>query len=323
MRLAVAAPLVVILLVLLASPPISIQQSPYGAYNHDWIGTAHLYDREHADGILPILTRDGDPVLILHGPLDRLEPERHAVLIVGPQRAYQPDEAQRVRQFLQDGGRVLLADDTGSAKRLLERLDLGISIPGIPVYTPGYSKQTDFPVAQTTHLLPDLPETVVLNTASIVQGQGDDVLVTPAFAWLDTDADGRPDLDEPRGTYSLAKRIHVGQGQLLVIGDASILTPEMQDEATVDALLQWLTREGQRTLLLDEGHRAAADPAQIAPLLATGGNATLKVLALLLGLAAAAAYTLGIRIRRRAPAKTRRPARRDRLQHLVLKELEP
>lgn len=319
MRFVVAALVALILLVPLLSVPFSSREAALGSYNGALDGTAHLMQR---DGVS--LAAAGHPAKLLHGGLANLEPASHGLLVLGGERAFSTDEVSAVRTFLSAGGRALIADDRGSARVFLDDLDLGVSIPGIGFFTPGYSKRPEFPVALSTGVLPSLPAEVVLNEPSIVDGRGDVVLRAPDLSWRDENGNGLPDLEETRGAWAVARLVRVGEGSLLVLGDPSIFTSDMDvvDRAAAEAFLGWLAEDG-RLVLVDESHRASADPTRSAVLLAGLAPAWASPAILVGGLLAVALVTLKPWARRvRAARRSPRGPRLTAAEKAALAELD-
>lgn len=289
------------MVVLVASVPVSVQEARYGAYNEDWNGAGHLFEVDRSSGI-PVLEHEGMPVEVSHGPLsgmDALDPDQDALLIVGPERGFDQQAIGEIRSFLEEGGRVLVADEVGSGQGLVEGLDVGVEITGVPYVTPVYDRSPRFPVALSTGAVAGLPGEVALDRPSVVTvpGAGEDVdawgnaraepvLVSPQPAWLDQDRDGQAGLGEPHGTFAAAAVTSVGEGELLVLGDADAFTGEMAsaNPGLAAALVAW-AGQGERVLIVEEGHRAPADPVGLATVLSGGVPAWLSIV--LVGLAVA------------------------------------
>ncbi len=288
----------------LASTPLAVRDAALGATNHGWDGTAHLYSETRSGGIAPSIEWRGRSVRISHGGLGGLDPARDGLLVISAERAYDAEEVEALRAFLDAGGRALVADDVGAARGLVEALDVGVRVPGVGVFTPAYSKRPGFPVAISTGRVPNLPAEVVLNHPSVVLGDGEIVLHAPGLSWLDENANGWPDVDEPVGAWPIATIVRVGSGELLVLGDPSVFTREMRevDGAAVDALLGWVAPEGRR-LVVDEAHRAGADPLGIAVLLTEPVSASSAALVFGAGAAVVAAAAWRVRFRRVVPAR--------------------
>lgn len=312
------AALVAILLVLVAlSVPRAAQEAPYSAHDDGPRGTGHLLASQ---GTAYTLGGTATPVELRHGALAGLDPENHALLVVAPRLAYSDGEVAAVRDFIEQGGRVLVADLEGSGRVLVEDLGIGLRVPTARVFSTSYAERVDQPMAESTGVLSRMPAHVPLDRPGAVLGAGEPVLQAHPYSWLDTDQDGRPDLDEPRGAWAYARHLQVGAGAIVVLA-APELFLAAGHEAARDSFLDWL-HEGHRTVLMDEGHRARGDPIGVAGLLA--GQEPVRAVLLLAAVAAAAALVaFQPRLRRLRPRRRRRPTPRDAVRQAALDELPP
>lgn len=312
MRPAHALLVALIMGLLVLSVPLSVRPAPYSMYNPGPAGIA--------------ATLDGLEARSLHGPLAGLDPREDALLVVAPRLGYDAGEVQRFRAFLEAGGRALVADSGGMGRLLVQGLGIGADLREAAVFSTSYAKQPAYPLAEDQGVLPGMPERVVLTGPVAVQGPGDAVLAAHPYSWLDLDNDLEPDLGEPRGPWPLAMRFEVGLGEVIVVGDPDLLTAAGAatggSAEAAEALLLWLS--AGRSLVVDEGHRAQADPIGMAPVLA-GAAPVRLALATLAVLAGAVGVGLRVRIRRIRPRRRRsRPTpRRDPLQEAVVAELPP
>lgn len=246
--------------------------------------------------------------LSLWGGLGGL-PQNGTLVVDGPVRGYTPDEVEHLRAFLQHGGRMLVVEPTAPAISLLDALDVGVTAsPGL-VFDPDLDVRDRFTVTPTGAL--GLTRTQSLLASQVIEGPAQAVLLTGPFAWHDLDADGEPDLDEPRGTFAVARVQDVGEGTVLVLGSRDLLTKEPSGP-----LLQaWAA--AQEPTVHDRAHGNAPDPLDAGSLLAGHRPATVLGLMGALGLVALA-LALGLRIRRVGAARRRRgPVDRQTLELLA------
>jgi hypothetical protein len=236
-------------------------------------------------------------------------PETGTLVVDGPVRGYTLAEVEQLRSFLQGGGRMLVIEPTAPAISLLEALDVGVTAsPGL-VFDPDRDVRDRFTVTPTGEL--GLERTQALSASQVVEGAGRAVLLTGPFVWHDLDADGEPDLDEPRGTFSVARVQDVGDGAVLVLGSRALLEP-----GPSSAVLQAWATEVAPTVH-DRAHGNAPDALDAGSLLAGHRPRTiawgLGALALV-----AAAVALGVRIQRVGAARRRRgPVDRQTLELLA------
>lgn len=324
MKLGYGIAAAIALVLVLASIPLAARTGAFSAYNDRGDGTSQLYEIGR-DGLVPRLTHDGRVVEVAHGPIGTLDAAQHALLIVAPQIPFGAEETTRLRTFLDAGGIALIADDVGSGADLVARLNVGIELREVTVFSPVYSKTPAFPLARSTGAIPDLPAQVVLDLPRVVVGNGTIVLVTHDLSWLDGNEDGEPDLGEPKGPWPVAQIVRVGAGELLVLADPSLLSRDLDavQPAVPDALLEWLLRDG-RTLVLDEGHRTSVDPFGATRWLAEGPSLLVGTAALAGSSAGVLWAALRVTVRPKAPKPPSAPRldARGRLEMAVLAELE-
>jgi hypothetical protein len=310
-----------------AATPIAVQNARLGAYNEGVDGTAHLFD--HTGNLDAQLAWNQTPVHLQHGPTPELDPFRDALLILGPERGYDDAETQNLRAFLEAGGRALVADDTGSGRTLVDRLNVNASIEGTPYYSPAYAKSPAFPLAASTGAIGGLPDSIVTSQASVVTGSAPAVYETPEVSWLDENANHQPDLGEEPGPFGVARLADVGQGELFVLGDPTLFAGSMtaQNDGLVEGLLAWLVEDRAR-LVVDEGHRAQADPVGISHQLAASDPGNAPWLAGGVGVVLVAAWASRPRISRiddgaGSPRQAREEPRGvSSIERQVLSELE-
>ena len=173
----------------------------FSRYNIGWNGTSAL-------------TVDEDPGATL--------------LILAPERPFTPEEVGYLRTFLDDGGRVLVADEEGNANQLLA--DLGSTIRVRPGNLASLDRGHTDPglfrgyVVGNSTLFAGV-ETVLMNRPAAIEG-GEPLVETSVLTWDDDDGDGRVSGDE---TFS-RRVICAREGNLTVLGDPSLFVNAMLAE---------------------------------------------------------------------------------------------
>ena len=202
----------VILILLLAGAAIfthaTTTTEEFSRYNVGWNGTSNLAAEEVRD-------------------LGNLPPGA-TLLILAPDVAFTADETGYLRAFLESGGHLLIADEEGSANRLLADLGSAIRVrPGnLASLERGHADPglfTGYPVGNATIFAG--VETVLLNRPAAVTG-GEPLLETSILTWDDADGDGRPGGSEIFGTAVVCAR----EGNLTVLGAPSLFVNAMLAE---------------------------------------------------------------------------------------------
>lgn len=155
-------------------------------------------------------------------------PPGATLLILAPDRPFSPEEAGYLRTFLESGGRLLIADEDGSANRLLA--DLGSTMRVRPENLSSLDRDHADPGLFTVRVTGNSTlfagiETVRVNRPAAVEG-GEPLLETSILTWDDIDGDGRIGGSETFGTAAVCAR----EGNLTVLGDASLFVNAMLAE---------------------------------------------------------------------------------------------
>jgi hypothetical protein len=316
-----------LLLVTVGTFTSALTSTPYGAHNPDDDGIHSLIEAPSVFSWLD--QREPESTWLLHGTVRGLDPQRDTLVIIAPQAAYTDREVERVDRFLEQGGRVLIADTDQAGRHLLARLDRGLEISSAPVYSTSYLEHPMRPLVEDQGVLPGMPARVELPGTHAVIGQGVAILRAHPLSWIDLDHDARPGLTEPRADHALAMRASAGQGELIVLGFPALFlnthaeAADPDQAATRAALLDWTRDGGERRLVLHEAQRATADPLQVQALL-TQEPSWLHVLVGLsgLGLVVLTAFSIQlVRVRPRRPTASH--TQTDALTRRVLAELPP
>ncbi len=241
---------VAVLALVLIAGKLFLSESSFSPANPFW------------DGASGVMTADTRP---LYG-FDGLPSgdSRSTLLIVGPTVNYTADDAARVRAFLQEGGRVVVLDDFGTADSLLRNIDSPITIlPAALCQDLDYYKKPSFPDRpRSEEQQPD-------------RKRGPAGLQPPGGRWRSPTMRkcwraARPwagststatALSTGRrhfGSYPLIARAAYGAGELFVAGDADLAINAMQDQGDDGVLTGNILGPG--TLYLDVGHGQQVPP---------------------------------------------------------------
>ena len=202
------------------------------------------------------------------------------VLILVPRGPLSPLEQATVQRFVSSGGALMLMDDFGGGNEIARGLGVEARFSGKPYLDPLVNtKNQQFPKAT---FQPQTGQRVVvaMNQPTSLGGVSpEDVLATSSrFSFLDENGNKRWDEGEPTGPFAVAAGFSLGQGQVVLVADPSVLTNSMlgQNREFVD----WLMK--RRTVMLYSGSWSKSPQAEAKQALGNGRD----VLASPLGLTA-------------------------------------
>lgn len=185
------------------------------------------------------------------------------VLIAIPYIPYNDKELNQIKDFVSDGGTLVLMDDFGGfANKVLEVLEIGARFNGYNLADPYLNYRNQW-LPLIVDLAPELKEagvnSLVFNhaTAMRVDQPSYDILARSSdTSYLDTSGNGSWDAGEPRGPLVVAMRTRVGRGTVIAISDPSILINSMVGLGDNGAFLRYLTyRAGENPrVALDTSH---------------------------------------------------------------------
>ena len=174
---------------------------------------------------------------------------------------YSDAELSNVKQFVNDGGTLLLMDDYGYGNRVLAYLGVSVRFTNKPLLDPLFSyKNQSMPLI--TDFASEVKEsgvdTVMLNHATTLSN----VLESEAIAWsstssfLDMNDNGSWEQGEPKGPFTVATEFRFGQGTLALVADPSIMINTMVGRNDNDGFIRYLMGGNveQKEILIDRSH---------------------------------------------------------------------
>ncbi|MEF8873109.1 MAG: DUF4350 domain-containing protein [Candidatus Thermoplasmatota archaeon] len=248
------------------SAPLVVNDSDFSIYNPGWNGCSDLAvkTREMGSFTPNIELAEGKRTEVTQKELTEYdaEPEKTGIMIIGPRQEFSGESKDFVHDFLQDGGKVVLADDRGSGNSLLEGLDTNSSFRTSPLLDLSFEKKPKFGVAYNTteHHITDNISHVMLNAPTAIdKDENATTLLTSSRAsWLDENENKMKDDDESFKQYPLITAESYGEGELILVSDPSIfinsMLNKMDNRALSVNILDYLSR-GRSNLIFDESHR--------------------------------------------------------------------
>ena len=175
-----------------------------------------------------------------------------ALLIIGPERNFTEYEALILKRFLEVGGRIILADDFGSGNELLELLGVYARLNGSLLVDPLF-KERNMKFPRIRDVKVSGVDEIVFNYATIIEGCQDPLALSSSYSFLDLNLNGEWDEGEPKGPFTVACKLNVGEGSLIIISDSSVWINSMFEMKDNRMLLEKLI--GNRTMMMDYSHR--------------------------------------------------------------------
>ena len=256
--------------------PVVGTRADFSIFNARWNGASGMAARLYGeDAFLPgfSVRLDDEGVTIVRSSFADfdLDPRAASLVLLGPATAPTAEEAAWLRAFVRGGGRVMVADDFGAGNAFLEAMGAHSRFAGEPVLDLGYARRPEFAVAQdlaphpvtagVREVVLDRPTLLELGPSAVALGR------TSPSSWTDADGDRLPDADEPLGPFPWLAAEPVGEGEVLLLADPSVLIngmlPVGDNAAFLTGVVRWLA-EGERGVLVDESHAAYQDALKLA-----------------------------------------------------------
>lgn len=206
----------------------------FSRYNLQWNGTSVFFDSLDSRGTTAV------------GDLALLQGRRNAtLLVIAPGREPTAEEGRAFRDFVTAGNTLVIADDFGSGNELLKAIGASARLNRGDLSSLG----REFEISSAPIGLPVEGRPLVAGLSKIVFNHpvsvsgGSPVINSTYLSWIDEDRNRRPTVSEPMGRFTLATAESVGDGRVVVIGDASLFINAMQrlPECDNGLLLERLT----------------------------------------------------------------------------------
>lgn len=276
----------------------STSGAAFGVYNLEWDGTSDF--RELAD------QHTESEVVLDTTRYTETDANQTVAVVLAPTERYGPNDTQRLRQFVEAGGTLLVADDFGTHGNTLVR-DVGATaqFERTPLRDERhYYRAPSLPVATqvTDSRYTESVEQLTLNRATAIEpGNASVIVSTSPFAYLDRNETGNLSATDELGPYPVVTTESVSVGQVIAVSDPSLFINSMLTEPDNTAFATAVLAEYDQTLL-DYSH-AGTQPLLAVALLRFQSSSLLQVLAGTLGLGAVWAHswllTVGLRLTRR------------------------
>lgn len=245
----------------------------FGAYNLGWDGASDLRSAADEAGADPTVVRETNE----YGDAT---PNETVAVVLSPDEAYGANDSTRLREFVEDGGTLVVAEDFGeNGNALLAAVGADARVDGRPLRDERrYHRSPAFPVADNVSDTPLTADVGSLtpNHGSAVDPNGATVLATTSeYAYVDANRNGELDDAETMAPRPVATVESVGDGRVVTVGDPSLFINAMLERSGNRAFVGNLFGSAE-AVLLDYSH-AERLPPLAAALLAVRGSALLQV----------------------------------------------
>ncbi len=184
-----------------------------------------------------------------------------SILVAIPYLAYNNADLDVIRQFVQNGGTLLLMDDFGYGNSVLKNLNIDARFSGNLMLDPLFCDKNQM-LPRIATFAPGLKvggiNSVTLNRGTALVNVADD----HALAWssstsfLDLNQNEAQDSGEPTGPFAIAAKYQLGEGTVELVSDPSIIINTMLGRDDNQSLMRYLTTkaDGLGSIFIDRSH---------------------------------------------------------------------
>lgn len=196
---------------------------------------------------------------VLNVEVYKPDPRATVLFVVGPTLNITEERVNVWRRYAEEGGTLVLMDETSSVNYALKMLGLPVRVNGHPMldtvfYYNGWRIPKIIDVGES--MLTRNVSVIVMDVPSVLDvtggGLGLRVLAySSSFSFLDLDGDGSPSSGEPVGPFPVAVEVPYGRGRVIVFSDSSLFINGVIELGDNLQLLRNIV--GDRVLILDSG----------------------------------------------------------------------
>lgn len=149
------------------------------------------------------------------------------VFIIGPSRQPLEHEIEILKNYVYDGGFIIIMDEYGYMNDLIKSFGLNVNVSGFLLRDPLYYWRSQaLPIVNA--YIGNSTLKLYLNYASTINCIGGKIVASSSyFSYLDINNNGICDGNEPSGRMNIAVLYNIGGGKLLIISDSDILINSM------------------------------------------------------------------------------------------------
>ncbi len=190
---------------------------------------------------------------------------KETVLISIPYLEFSDDELASIKQFVDDGGTLLLMDDYGYGNSVLEYLGASVRFSNEPLLDPLFCYKNQW-LPRVMDFSPQVKasgiDAVVLNHATTLTSarESETIAWSSSSSFLDTNENESWNQGEPKGPFPIAAQFRLGTGSVAVASDPSILINSMVGRDDNYAFVRYIINyNGEpKSILIDYSHLTKA-----------------------------------------------------------------
>lgn len=228
---------------------LTTTDTEFSRYNQQWNGTSTFFHE-----------LEGRGGQMIEDPKELRTKKGSTLLVIAPGRRPSSEEGDAYRAFLASGNTMIVADDFGSGNELLQVIGSSIRFERGNLLSLG----REFDVASAPIGYPTSDDGLVTGLSKIVFNHpvavsgGTPLVNTTYLSWIDKDGNGLINRSELLNRYTLVAGERLGDGTLVVIGDASLFINAMQSLPDCDNS-RFLERLMEENSLVDQVNSRTAN----------------------------------------------------------------
>lgn len=235
----------------------------FGAFTFSWQGTSELREQAESSGAEPIVVTDTEGY-------EEVPADGTVAVVLSPEEAYEGEDRERLRTFVENGGTLVVADAFGPhGNSLLEDVGTSARFDGDPLRDErNYYRSPSLPVVTSVADHPYVAESegLTLNHGTAVEpGEATVLAQSSEYSYLDRNRNEELDDDETLATHAVITTEEVGEGEVVAVSDPSVFINTMLDRpgnrAFADGLFSFHDR-----VLFDASHSGEIPPVAMAVL---------------------------------------------------------
>ena len=182
------------------------------------------------------------------------------VLIAVPYVPYTSDELAQMKQFVENGGKLIMLDDFGYGNSFLEYADIPARFDNTPLLDPLFNYKNEyFPriLDFNTDVTASGIKMIAFNHGTTLSGvsQSQALAWSSSMSFLDTNQNGNLDPGEAEGPFVVAASYTLGSGTLDLVADSSLIMNAAPGTNDNNAFVNYLMTSGgtPAKVLFDRG----------------------------------------------------------------------